>query len=391
MVVGWTAFLERGSRGELAAMSLINRVLQDLDRRQALDTPAAGVVKPSPARRSGGEWFWRILVVLLTAALAWMGWVAVQLLPRKPLATELAFVAANEARERADKPIASSPSPAPSTETTPPAPTPLAAPPAASTPETAPARETLRLATELQAPAESPSLEEPAVAEPKQKSSTRTAKKAAVKSASVDPVEESIDIDRPTDRPARPAATAERNVRRAAVLAKQGRESDAEELLLMALKAEPRNVEARQAYVSLLVGQHRFSMARRLLEVGLAADPKQSDFALELARIHAGERDYAKALTVLDKFGGAGQGAEFQAFRGAMLQRLERHAEAVKAYQAALGNGDGSPTAWISYAISLEALNRRTDAADAYRRALASGPITPEAREYAESRARALE
>jgi MSHA biogenesis protein MshN len=367
-------------------MSLINRVLQDLDRRQALDTPAAGVVKPSPAKRSGGEWFWRILVVLLTAALAWMGWVAVQLLPRKPLATELAFVAANEALTRADKPAAVPQSPAPSSAAAP-APAAVAAAPSAAAAQTPPAVETLRLATELQSPAEAPPVEAPAVAEPTQKNISRPAKKAVVKSASVDPIEESVDID----RPARPAATAERNVRRAAVLAKQGRESDAEELLLMALKAEPRNVEARQAYVSLLVGQHRFSMARRLLEVGLAADPKQSDFALELARIHAGERDYAKALTVLDKFGGAGQGAEFQAFRGSMLQRLERHAEAVKAYQAALGNGDGSPTAWISYGISLEALNRRTDAADAYRRALASGPITPEAREYAESRARALE
>ena len=368
-------------------MSLINRVLQDLDRRQALDTPAAGVVRPSSNKRSGGEWFWRVLVVLLTAALAWMGWVAIQLLPRKPLATELAFVAANEARARADKPIAAQPS----TEAAP-APVPVAAPPAAVVaPDIAPARETLRLATELQAPsAERPAAappEQPAVAavEPKQKSAKPPARKSVAKS-SVERDEAGVDFERK-----RPPANADRNVRRAAVLMKEGRESEAEEQLLMALKADPRNVEARQAYVSLLVAQHRFSMARRLLEVGLAADPKQTDFALELARIHAGERDYAKALTVLDKFGGAAQGAEFQAFRGSMLQRLERHAEAVKAYQAALGNGDGSPTAWISYGISLEALNRRSDAADAYRRALASGPITPEAREYAESRARALE
>ena len=32
----------------------------------------------APSAKTGGhEWFWRILVVLLACALAWMGWVAV--------------------------------------------------------------------------------------------------------------------------------------------------------------------------------------------------------------------------------------------------------------------------------------------------------------------------
>src|SRR5262245_57845379 len=65
-------------------VSVINRMLQDLDRRQALDGPGAAVVRASTARPPSREWFWRVLVVLLTAALAWMGWVAIQLLPRQP-------------------------------------------------------------------------------------------------------------------------------------------------------------------------------------------------------------------------------------------------------------------------------------------------------------------
>jgi len=99
-------------------MSLINRMLQDLDRRQALDPANAGVVRASAAKPTRREWFWRVLVVLLTAALAWMGWVAVQLLPRKPLATDLAYLAASEARSRppekpASPPAAQVPAPAP--------------------------------------------------------------------------------------------------------------------------------------------------------------------------------------------------------------------------------------------------------------------------------------
>ena len=54
-------------------MSVINRMLQDLDRRQALETADASVVRASAAKPASREWFWRVLVVLLTAALAWMG------------------------------------------------------------------------------------------------------------------------------------------------------------------------------------------------------------------------------------------------------------------------------------------------------------------------------
>lgn len=84
-------------------MSLINRMLQDLDRREALDAGEAKAVQvSSSAKPARSEWFWRVLVVLLTAALAWMGWVAIQLLPRKPLVTELAYRAASDALGRSE-------------------------------------------------------------------------------------------------------------------------------------------------------------------------------------------------------------------------------------------------------------------------------------------------
>src|SRR6185503_1522468 len=90
-------------------VSLINRMLQDLDRRQGMASADAGVVRAPAARPASREWFWRVLVVLLTAALAWMGWVAIQLLPRKPLATDVAYLAASEARSRPPEKPASPP------------------------------------------------------------------------------------------------------------------------------------------------------------------------------------------------------------------------------------------------------------------------------------------
>ncbi|HVJ11752.1 MAG TPA: hypothetical protein VNC62_09310, partial [Burkholderiales bacterium] len=117
-------------------MSLINRMLQDLDSRQALDSGEAKTVRPPSAKPARHEWFWRALVVLLSAALAWMGWVAIQLLPRKPLVTELAYKAAGEARGRSE----AKPAPAvPAAPAAPVAESPVPAPePAASVPQAAP-------------------------------------------------------------------------------------------------------------------------------------------------------------------------------------------------------------------------------------------------------------
>lgn len=316
-------------------MSVINKMLQDLDRRQALGAAAeTTVVRASGEKASGHEWFWRTLVVLLAIALGWIGWVAMQLLPKKPIATELAFQAAAEAQSRA------APKPAPET---PPTPSPV-------TPDA------LRLATQL----ETPLVEK---TEPKPQAAT----------------------------PAAGNSTAEAHFGRAALLLSHGRVTEAESELLAALRADASHIAARQAYVSLLVEQQRVGTARQVLQEALAFNPEHPAFAVALARIYAGQRDYAAALAVLDRAGAGTANADFQATRGTVLQRLGRHAEAVDAYQAALRGATQPPASWIGLGISLEALERKSDAAAAYRRALTAGPMEAQARDYAESRAKALE
>src|SRR4051812_43518477 len=103
-------------------MSVINKMLQDLDRRQAI-SDAENIQAPKHVRTvsdsSGHEWFWRITGALLLAAIGWVGWVVYQLQPRA-IATEIAFKAADQrARAQiavkepapvvAEKPAAASP------------------------------------------------------------------------------------------------------------------------------------------------------------------------------------------------------------------------------------------------------------------------------------------
>lgn len=357
-------------------MSVINKMLQDLDRRQALGSAAESpLVRPSVAKPGRREWFWRVLVVLLAAALAWMGWVAIQLLPRKPLATDLAFVAASEAQARAAmNPVAAGPvKPAPVPE---PAPAVTAAPPS----------DNLRLALQIETPPVQETAPPPAKTEAPKPAPVAAAKPRAAPTASAG----KASVDK-RERTRSSADNAETHFRRAALLLGHGRVSEAEEQLIAALRADPSHGAARQAYVALLLEQQRVEPARHLLQDALATNPEQPTLAFALARIHIESRDYTAALEVLERAGSGARGPEFQALRGAVLQRLGRHGDAVEAYESALRGGMPPANTWIGFGISLEALGRRTEAAQAYRRALAAGPIAPEARDYAESRARALQ
>jgi MSHA biogenesis protein MshN len=358
-------------------MSVINKMLQDLDQRQALGaTSEAAVVRPPAAKTPDREWFWRVLVVLLTAALAWMGWVAIQLLPRKPVATELALRVAAEAKGRAAaKPAAEVP------VVVAPPPAEVAAP--APVVEAPPAQDALRLARTLETPVQETQPEPVKVEPPKAPVAVKPKPAAAPPTAKAA-------VDK-RDRKASANDAAEAHFRRAGLLLSHGRVSEAEERLQAALRSDPSHVNARQTYVSLLLEHQRVDAARRLLQEGLAIQPGQATFAFALARIYVEQRDYPAALEVMDRVGLAARNPEFQALRGAVLQRLGRHPEALEAYDNAIRSGTPPATTWIGLGISLEAVGRRPEAAQAYRRALTAGPVAPEAREYAESRARALQ
>jgi MSHA biogenesis protein MshN len=363
-------------------MSLINNMLQDLDSRRALgeDADTAGVRAPvaKPKRR---EWFWYTLAVLMLLSVSWVGWMAFQLMPRPLTLSAPKESRAPEARVP-PKPVAQVPAPAVQPAASEPAPpVPPSPPPAQSAPSPARPFDTMRLARQIETPiSEVPKPQAQAVrpakpAMPTQAPATATAK------GSVDKF----------DRTQPASQTSSNNFTRAVALLNQGRLAEAEQQLEAALKADPSHAAARQAYVALLLEQQRVEAARRSLQEGLALEPAHAEFALALARIHTQRREYAAALQVMDKAGDAAANIEFQALRGAVLQRLGRHAEAVDAYQNALRGTVQPATTWLGLGISLEALGRRPEATQAYRRALSAGPLASEAREYAETRVRAIQ
>ena len=188
-----------------------------------------------------------------------------------------------------------------------------------------------------------------------------------------------------------PSDRAEAQFRRAAQLLQHGRVVDAQEALSAALAEDPTHRAARQTLIALYLEERRFDDARSQLEDGLAANPGYAPFAVALARMRLDKGDYTGALSVLDQASeGPDRGADYYSLRGAVLQRLSRHADAADAYRHALNVGPQTGTSWVGLGISLEALAKRPEAAEAFRRALATGGLANDVKAYASQRIQQL-
>jgi MSHA biogenesis protein MshN len=433
-------------------MSLINKVLQDLDARHA---PATTVFSPSIQGTVGKELrpvkprrvsdaFWYSFALLMALALAWVGWVFWNLKP-KPLVTELAYQSSNrggvtrdatvrpappaQARPAApaaapalsdartfaglavapaaaaqEQPAAPLPSPAsampePSkaTELTK-VPEPSIAPELAKAPEPSKGPEAaridmLRMATELTTPQRvkpaRPAAESPKSLKSGKDASAVTAAKPEARLQAAASTN-ATRIDRRTNATPRDRADAE--FRRAIAMINQGRMSEGMDGLRKALQLDPGYEAVRQTLVALLLEGKRLDDAVSALQEGLALNPDNIGFAILLARAYVERNDVAAALGLLQKHApAAGSSPDYHAFAAALHQRLGSHKEAIDEYRIALQLAPGAGAWWIGLGISQQALNRPKEALDAFKRAKATGNLAPELHAFADQRLKLLQ
>lgn len=186
------------------------------------------------------------------------------------------------------------------------------------------------------------------------------------------------------------AQQADGEYRRAAALIQQGHNAEAEAGLLAALHLDAGHVAARQSLVAMLLENKRGTEAEQVLQDGLRVKPEYSGFAMLLARLQVQRNDPDQALATLEKFQMQAPQAEYQAFYAALLQRKNRHAEAVEHYQVALKSAPNSGVWLMGCGISLQALARIGDARDYFQRALNSGTLTPELQVFVQQKLKAL-
>lgn len=179
------------------------------------------------------------------------------------------------------------------------------------------------------------------------------------------------------------AQRAEGEYRHALSALQDGRMTEAVAALEQALKLDPTHDAARQTLVGLLIEAKHSEEAIRHLQAGLALDPRQPALAMLLARLQI-EGGGNGVDTLLRTLPYAGNNADYHAFLAGALQRAQRHREAAEQYQAALRAAPGNGVWWMGLGMSLQAERRNAEALDAFQRARTSGTLSAELQAFVE-------
>jgi MSHA biogenesis protein MshN len=171
--------------------------------------------------------------------------------------------------------------------------------------------------------------------------------------------------------------SAENAYRRALSMLQEGRISSAINALEQALSSDPGHDAARQTLVGLLLEAKRTDEAIQQLQQTMKQNPNQPALAMALARLQV--EVGGPALQTLMRFlPYAVKNADYQAFVAALLQREGRNEEAIEHYEVALRLNPQNGIWWMGLGISLAAQQRQEDAMAAFQRAKMSGSLTAE-------------
>jgi MSHA biogenesis protein MshN len=345
-------------------MSVINRMLQELEARHEAPTVAAGFVRAvPPASRPRRAWLWTALAGVFVIALGAGVW-----LWRSPPVT-------GAVRGSPVKPPVVRPAPEP----------------------------TLNLSRDLAAPAAAkpaaPEMEQAFRPVPQAQSRQPLARAEPVgvtqgtQSSPITPApaeQAGGDAAGRVLKQVTPRQRAEQRYQEGVALLAQGQREAARARFLEALAIEPRDWTTREALVALLITEKSLTEAERVLREGLTLAPAARP-AMALARIELERGAVAEALQTLASHSAAAQrDADYQAFHAAVLARAGRPAEAAERYRAALALDPGRATAWLGLGLALDALGRRAEAAQALARADSLPGLSAEIRAFIRERVREL-
>jgi len=343
-------------------MSLINKMLQDLDARGTPDGrgDAAGI-RSVPERERGVS---RALVfggaAGLTAAAIALGWVY---LKRPAVPPVLVSVANTPLPVAAPLPVpVSVPAPAAAPVA---APAPVATAPVAPEPvlqageAVAPTKPLRRIMQQPARPAVAPVVKTPAPA-----TSERILGGKQVT----------------------PQQRVENDYRRALGQLQDGRVSEALAGLQQTLQLDPRHQGARETLVRLLLEAQRPDEAARQLQLSLALDPKQPAQAMMLARLQLDKANGGAAAldTLMRSLPYAADNGDYRAFLAGVLQREQRYREAAEQYQLALQTAPDNSVWWMGLGIALQADNHPAQARQAFERAKGLQTLSPQLQAFVE-------
>jgi MSHA biogenesis protein MshN len=188
-----------------------------------------------------------------------------------------------------------------------------------------------------------------------------------------------------------PQQQADNLYKQAVAQLQQGQSVDARQILQQALGRNADHVKARQLLATLLVEVNALDDAVALLRDGLKRSPIETGFSMALARLELerGDTDHALA-TLAQGVQTAGDEPQYHGFYAVLLQRAKRHDEAVQHYLVALRSDPAMPNWLVGIGISLQAQGKDSDAAEAFMRARDGGLLSAQLLQFVEQQLQQL-
>jgi MSHA biogenesis protein MshN len=365
-------------------MSLINQMLKDLEQRNAgamdMQRPLSGEVRAVPLGRRGSPL--KFIAVLLVGLLVGALYVRQQhASTMMPVVTEKPQVVTPKSVDIAP-PVVPAPSETVQQEQ------PQASPAPETTSMPLLERELRITPPEQVQQVKSPEHQQPAKpkAEPLAKNEPDSKPKPVADTAKVKLAAKTSPDSSPMVKQVRPEQISGNYYRQALLYLQQGRVAESQAALVQALDANPTNHDARLTLAGLLVDNKRKSEAVSLLAKGVELVPEQSGFSLALARLQLDAGDKAGALATLEQgLPYAKNDADYHGFLATLLQRADRHDEAINHYMTALAGDSMMPSWLIGLGISLQATNRLAEAQEAFQRAQ-NANLSPDLAQFVDQR-----
>ncbi len=350
-------------------MSLINQMLQDIEKRQGEGATESKLPEWVPAavseRRSSARYLLPALVFLSLAIIV-TGFYFWQRPSSEPSVPALAVVV--------DAPASV---PAVPAESTVPESSSISAPiPTATAPENPSTPDRLMLTDEKPRTASAKAAKAKPGAAARKPGEVRPATDRTASVAKSSPQNEAHEL-------------AEQLYRNALAAYAQGRTSESLNQSQQALMAEPAHLNARQLLIRQLIEQRDKDQARAVVRDGLQLHPAQVQWATLLARLELDKGDIVAARRVVDQSAPQASGsADFQSMAGAIAQRQGKPEEAAEFYRNALRLKPAEGRNWVGLGLALEADGHAPEAREAFRRALATDGLSPDLQALAQRKSR---
>lgn len=361
-------------------MSVINRMLRDLDKRQQQErkttsTPAAAAPKPFP-------WGWVLGAAVITAIAVTAVMVVWQTTSSQSQESQVEQV--SQVEQEAKPPKASANEVEPIVEETPEPSPPVAQ---ATQPQQRLQPSPVQTVSEEASEATEASQAVETTDEPTS-AAAETQPEAVVAATSDDEDKKgTMQVER-VELSAEELA--EVKLKQAREAMRKGERERAGSLFEQVIALAPEHVAARSELAAYWYGRGQIASALAVLEQGLKTQPQQARWQLLYAKILLEGGAYEQTLTALAQIApDTAQAVDLYQLRAAAANELGRYAMAAADY-VTLAERTNEGRWWLAAAVAFEDTQQEAAAARAYRQAIARNDLTSDARSYAQQRLQIL-